>query len=164
MIRDNLKGQRLVALFLLGVLLLNYPLVSLFAGMAEIAGVPLEAWFYILGVVAVVPIWLLIQRQELVETVLLWLAPALFAAMIGYINNMPEAMAIADVAISRAGAMATAELSPSPRDNAANRPPIFLGNRAMPLFRAAGPLSVMNLKWRKSLVSMNCGRIILPRT
>lgn len=50
----------------------------------RIAGVPLEAWFYILGVVAVVPIWLLIQRQELVETVLLWLAPALFAAMIVY--------------------------------------------------------------------------------
>ncbi len=48
----------------------------------KIAGVPLEAWFYILGVVAVVPIWLLIQRQELVETVLLWLAPALFAAML----------------------------------------------------------------------------------
>ena len=41
MIRDNLKGQRLVALFLLGCLLLNYPLVSLFAGLAEIAGVPL---------------------------------------------------------------------------------------------------------------------------
>jgi len=50
----------------------------------RVAGVPLEAWFYILGVVAVVPIWLLIQRQELVETVLLWLAPALFAAMIIY--------------------------------------------------------------------------------
>lgn len=50
----------------------------------RIAGVPLEAWFYILGVVAVAPIWLLIQRQELVETVLLWLAPALFAAMIVY--------------------------------------------------------------------------------
>jgi POT family proton-dependent oligopeptide transporter len=30
----------------------------------------------------VVPIWLLIQRQHLVETALLWLAPSLFAAMI----------------------------------------------------------------------------------
>jgi O-antigen/teichoic acid export membrane protein len=40
-VRASLKGQRLVALFLLGCLLLNYPLVSLFAGAAELAGVPL---------------------------------------------------------------------------------------------------------------------------
>jgi UDP-N-acetylglucosamine--N-acetylmuramyl-(pentapeptide) pyrophosphoryl-undecaprenol N-acetylglucosamine transferase len=33
-----------------------------------------------------------------------------FVRTIGYINNMPEALAAADVAISRAGAMATAEL------------------------------------------------------
>ena len=60
MIRDNLKGQRLVALFLLGVLLLNYPLVSLFAGMAEIAGVPLLyvyvffAWALLIAAMALV--------------------------------------------------------------------------------------------------------------
>jgi hypothetical protein len=59
-IRDNLKGQRLVALFLLGVLLLNYPLVSLFAGMAEIAGVPLLyvyvffAWALLIAAMALV--------------------------------------------------------------------------------------------------------------
>ena len=35
MVRENLNGKRRVALFLLGCLLLNYPLVSLFAGMAE---------------------------------------------------------------------------------------------------------------------------------
>ncbi len=32
MIRPSIKGQRLVALFLLGFLLLNYPLLNLFAG------------------------------------------------------------------------------------------------------------------------------------
>jgi UDP-N-acetylglucosamine--N-acetylmuramyl-(pentapeptide) pyrophosphoryl-undecaprenol N-acetylglucosamine transferase len=34
----------------------------------------------------------------------------LFVKTVGYINNMPEALAAADVAVSRAGAMATAEL------------------------------------------------------
>ena len=59
-IRDNLKGQRLVALFLLGCLLLNYPLVSLFTGMAEIAGVPLLyvyvffAWAFLIAAMALV--------------------------------------------------------------------------------------------------------------
>ena len=37
----GLKGQRLVALFLLGCLLLNYPIFALFAGPAELFGVPL---------------------------------------------------------------------------------------------------------------------------
>ena len=60
MIRDNLKGQRLVALFLLGCLLLNFPLVSLFAGMKEIAGVPLLyvyvffAWALLIAAMALV--------------------------------------------------------------------------------------------------------------
>jgi len=35
MIRPSIKGQRLVALFLLGFLLLNYPLLNLFAGPAN---------------------------------------------------------------------------------------------------------------------------------
>ena len=39
--RGRLKGQRRVALFLLGCLLLNYPLLSLFAGRAELFGVPI---------------------------------------------------------------------------------------------------------------------------
>ena len=38
---SGLKGQRLIALFLLGALLLNYPLFSLFAGATEVAGIPL---------------------------------------------------------------------------------------------------------------------------
>jgi hypothetical protein len=59
-VRDNLKGQRLVALFLLGCLLLNYPLVSLFAGMIEVAGVPLlyvyvfAAWALLIAAMALV--------------------------------------------------------------------------------------------------------------
>ena len=38
---SGLKGQRLIALFLLGCLLLNYPLFSLFAGPVYVLGVPL---------------------------------------------------------------------------------------------------------------------------
>ena len=37
----GLKGQRLIALFLLGCLLLDYPLFSLFAGPTQLFGVPL---------------------------------------------------------------------------------------------------------------------------
>ena len=36
----RLTGQRLIALFLLGLLLLNYPIFSLFAGDAQLVGVP----------------------------------------------------------------------------------------------------------------------------
>ncbi len=35
------KGQRLIALFLLGCLLLNYPLFALFAGPMHLLGFPL---------------------------------------------------------------------------------------------------------------------------
>ena len=38
---SGLKGQRLIALFLLGALLLDYPLFSLFAGATAVAGIPL---------------------------------------------------------------------------------------------------------------------------
>jgi hypothetical protein len=37
----GLKGQRLIALFLFGALLLNYPLFSLFAGATVVFGIPL---------------------------------------------------------------------------------------------------------------------------
>jgi len=59
-IRSSLKGQRLVALFLLGCLLLNYPLISLFAGAVEIAGIPLLyayvffVWAFLIALMAVV--------------------------------------------------------------------------------------------------------------
>jgi hypothetical protein len=58
--RTSLKGQRLAALFLLGFLLLNYPLVSLFAGTAQIFGVPLlfiyvfVAWALVIALLALV--------------------------------------------------------------------------------------------------------------
>jgi len=45
-------------------------------------GVPFEAMFWIGGVIAVIPIWLLLQRHQLVETGLTYLAPAIFAAMV----------------------------------------------------------------------------------
>jgi hypothetical protein len=57
-IRSSLKGQRLVALFLLGCLLLNFPLVALFAGSAELFGIPLlyvyvfVAWAVLIGLMA----------------------------------------------------------------------------------------------------------------
>ena len=41
MIRPSIKGQRLAALFLLRFLLLNYPLLNLFAGTVRVLGIPL---------------------------------------------------------------------------------------------------------------------------
>jgi hypothetical protein len=60
MIRASLKGQRLVALFLLGCLLLNYPLFSLFAGTGNLLGVPVLyvyvffAWALLIALMAIV--------------------------------------------------------------------------------------------------------------
>jgi hypothetical protein len=60
MLRSSLKGQRLVALFLLGCLLLNYPLFSLFAGAASVFGAPLlyvyifAAWVLLIALMALV--------------------------------------------------------------------------------------------------------------
>lgn len=51
---------------------------------AKILGVPLEAVFWILGLVAVFPTWLLIQRHELIEMVLPWAAGVIFALVVGY--------------------------------------------------------------------------------
>jgi len=65
MIRPTLKGQRLVALFLLGCLLFNYPLLSLFASGMRIWGIPLlyvylfVAWAVLIGVMAVI-----IERRD----------------------------------------------------------------------------------------------------
>ena len=49
MIRPSIKGQRLAALFLLGVLLLNYPLLDLFAGPSSVLGVP-ALYIYVFAV------------------------------------------------------------------------------------------------------------------
>ena len=54
------KGQRLIALFLFGALLLNYPIVSLFAGAAQLFGVPLLyvyvffVWALLIALMAIV--------------------------------------------------------------------------------------------------------------
>jgi hypothetical protein len=60
MIRPGIKGQRLVALFLLGCLLLNYPLLNLFAGNGRVLGIPVlyayvfVAWALLIGLMALV--------------------------------------------------------------------------------------------------------------
>ena len=60
MIRPGLKGQRLVALFLLGCLLLNYPLLNLFAGAGRVLGIPVlyayvfVVWALLIGLMALV--------------------------------------------------------------------------------------------------------------
>ena len=65
MIKPVLKGQRLVALFLLGVLLFNYPLLSLFAGSERVLGIPVlylylfTAWIALIGLMA-----LIIERTD----------------------------------------------------------------------------------------------------
>jgi hypothetical protein len=60
MIRPSIKGQRLVALFLLGFLLLNYPLLNLFAGPVRVFGIPVlyayvfAVWALLIGLMALV--------------------------------------------------------------------------------------------------------------
>jgi hypothetical protein len=58
--RTTMKGPRLVAVFLLGVLLFNYPLLALFNRMVLVFGVPLlyayifAAWALLIGLAALV--------------------------------------------------------------------------------------------------------------
>ncbi|RYG01480.1 MAG: hypothetical protein EON94_07640 [Caulobacteraceae bacterium] len=47
-------------------------------------GLPLEAIFWIGGLIAVFPTWLLMQRHELIETGLPWIAGFIFAIVVGY--------------------------------------------------------------------------------
>ncbi len=59
MARDEAKGQRLVALFILGCLLFNYPVLSLFNLPVDAFGVPLlyvfifAAWTVLVALMAV---------------------------------------------------------------------------------------------------------------
>jgi hypothetical protein len=56
--RRDAKGQRMIALFILGCLLFNYPLLSLFNLTAEVFGVPLlyayifAAWALLVALMA----------------------------------------------------------------------------------------------------------------
>ena len=60
MIRPSLKGQRLAALFLLGLFLLNYPLLNLFASASQLLGIPIlyayvfAVWVLLIGAMALV--------------------------------------------------------------------------------------------------------------
>ena len=60
MFRSVIKGQRLVAVFLLGLLLFNYPLLALFNRAAEAFGIPMVyayifcAWALVIGLLALV--------------------------------------------------------------------------------------------------------------
>jgi len=60
MIRPSIKGPRLVALFLLGLLLFNYPLLHLFERPGDILGIPLlyayvfTVWALLIGLMALV--------------------------------------------------------------------------------------------------------------
>ncbi|MGH7027451.1 peptide MFS transporter [Brevundimonas sp.] len=51
----------------------------------KIFGVPFEAVFWIGGLVAVFPVWLLMQRHHIIETALPWLAGVIFASVVGYV-------------------------------------------------------------------------------
>lgn len=59
MARDEAKGQRLVALFILGCVLFNYPVLSLFNVAGDAFGVPLlyvfifAAWAVLVALMAV---------------------------------------------------------------------------------------------------------------
>jgi hypothetical protein len=60
MIRPSIKGPRLAALFLLGLLLFNFPLLNLFDRPVAVLGVPLlyayvfAAWALLIGLMAFV--------------------------------------------------------------------------------------------------------------
>ncbi len=56
--KENVTGERLIAVFLLGCLLFNYPLLDLFNSDAEVFGIPLlfayifAAWMLLIGLMA----------------------------------------------------------------------------------------------------------------
>ena len=50
----------------------------------SILGVPLVPFFWIAGLIAVIPTWLLMQRHEIIETGLPWIAGVIFASVVGF--------------------------------------------------------------------------------
>ncbi len=50
----------------------------------KILGLPLEGIFWIGGLIAVFPTWLLMQRHEIISTGLPWIAGIIFALVVGY--------------------------------------------------------------------------------
>ncbi len=60
---NSVKGQRLVALFLLGCLLLNYPLLDLAAGETVLAGIPLlYVYLFFVWALLIVLMMLVVER------------------------------------------------------------------------------------------------------
>ena len=60
--RNSVKGQRLVALFLLGWLMLNYPLLDLVAGDGMAAGVPIVyAYLFLVWAMFIVMMTLVVE-------------------------------------------------------------------------------------------------------
>jgi len=60
MFQSTVKSQRLAALFLLGVVLFNYPVLALFNRVADVLGIPVlyafifGAWAALIGLLALV--------------------------------------------------------------------------------------------------------------
>jgi hypothetical protein len=58
--RSGTTGQRLAAIFAMGCVLLNYPILSLFSLPVDVAGIPLlyvyvfAAWIFLVGLLALV--------------------------------------------------------------------------------------------------------------
>ena len=63
--RSDLTGPRLVAVFLLGGVLLNYPILAIFTRAERVAGIPLlygyvfGAWVLLIGLMA----WIIESRR-----------------------------------------------------------------------------------------------------
>jgi hypothetical protein len=65
MTKNSVQGQRLVALFLLGWLLFNYPVLSLFAGPAAIAGIPLlYLYLFLVWALLIALMALVVERRS----------------------------------------------------------------------------------------------------
>ena len=65
MIRPSIKGQRLVALFLLGLLLFNYPLLHLFAGPGQLLGIPvLYAYVFLVWALLIAVMALVVEKRN----------------------------------------------------------------------------------------------------
>ena len=62
---STVRGPRLVALFLLGVLLFNYPLLAVFNRPAEVLGIPvLYAYLFAAWAVLIALVAAIMQRKE----------------------------------------------------------------------------------------------------
>ncbi|HTP96387.1 MAG TPA: hypothetical protein VMK05_11080 [Burkholderiales bacterium] len=60
MVKSSISSQRLIAVFLLGCILFNYPLLSLFSGDQHVFGVPLlfvflfASWVFLIVLMALI--------------------------------------------------------------------------------------------------------------